>query len=147
MTYPAAVRTAAQRRGLTPAAYTALKDAGFKWCRNCKEWRPLTDYKPSTSTRDGVRPLCTRHYTPRPEPDHGLTRYRNYNCRCTTCRAANTAHANETRATRMARPNALDNVTHGKTSTYSNYGCRCQPCTKANSASSAQYKRKQRNSR
>jgi hypothetical protein len=142
------MRSAAARRGLPPDAYLAIVNAGFKWCRSCQDWRPLTDYKPSTSTTDGVRPLCIRHYKGRPPVPikHGsVTGYRR-GCRCPECRNANTASLNHRKAERSADPAAADRAGHGKTSTYLNYGCRCDPCKAAQSKSNRHYRqlRKQR---
>ncbi|MGV9891673.1 hypothetical protein [Streptomyces sp. NPDC003395] len=141
-------RAAAARRGLTLQAYLAIKDAGFKWCRSCQDWRPLTDYKPSTSTTDGVRPLCTRHYShkdPTPIPHGRLVGYRR-GCRCPECRETARLYQKKRNAERAADPAAADRAGHGKTSTYVNYGCRCAPCKAAQSASNRKYAqlRKQR---
>ncbi|MFF7190558.1 hypothetical protein ACFZAR_36310 [Streptomyces sp. NPDC008222] len=113
----------------------AIKDAGFKWCRSCQEWRSLADYKPSTSTSDGVRPLCTRHYNPKPPVPipHGRVTGYSRGCRCLECRKANTQSQNRRKAERSADPAAADRAGHGKTSTYGNYGCRCEPCKQAQS--------------
>lgn len=144
----AAAQRAAALRGLTLAQYTALRDAGFKWCRECQEWRPLTEYKPSSSTRDGVRPLCIRHYTPRKHVpiSHGtITGYRR-GCRCANCRQANTQAVARSKATRYSDPTAADRAGHGKRTTYNNYGCRCAPCKEAQSRANKRYaeSRKQR---
>lgn len=139
--YSLGVVSAATRLGITPAQYVALKAAGCKWCRECQEWRPATDYKPSTSTPDGLRPLCTRHYSPRPEVPirHGrLVGYRR-GCRCALCRKANTDSQNRRKAVRSKDPAAADRAGHGKATTYSNYGCRCQPCKEAQSRSNKKY--------
>ncbi|WP_461712195.1 hypothetical protein [Streptomyces sp. DSM 41013] len=146
--YTPGVHAAAKQRGLAPAAYVAIRDAGFKWCRTCQDWRPLTEYKPSTGTRDGVRPLCIRHYTPRPDVPitHGrIVGYRR-GCRCPECRAANTAAANRRKAERSKDPTAADRAGHGKATTYCNYGCRCTPCKEAQSKANKYYaaQRKQR---
>lgn len=134
VSYSPGIYSAAARRGITPAQYVAITDAGFKWCRTCEDWRPLTEYKPSTSTRDGVRPLCTRHYNP-PDPvpiTHGITGYRR-KCRCAECRKANTNAQNRRKAARLADPTAADRAGHGKYTTYINYGCRCALCKQAQS--------------
>ncbi|MDX2986436.1 hypothetical protein [Streptomyces caniscabiei] len=125
-------KAAATRRGLTTAQYLAKKNAGLKWCRGCKEWRPLSDYKPSTSTRDRVRPLCTRHSTPRqPQPiTHGANGYQR-GCRCPECRAGHAAYQGLKRTERQADPTRADRAGHGKRSTYINYGCRCPDCRAA----------------
>ncbi|MCL8016921.1 hypothetical protein [Streptomyces sp. AS02] len=145
--YSPGIRSAAARRGITPAQYVAITNAGFKWCRTCNDWRPLTEYKPSTSTPDSVRPLCTRHYNP-PDPvpiTHGITGYRR-GCRCADCRKANTNAQTRRKAARRADPTAADRAGHGKYTTYSNYGCRCAPCTQAQSRANKHYAdlRKQR---
>lgn len=127
--YSPGVWAAAARRGLSPAEYIAVRDAGFKWCRSCQEWRLLSDYKPSTSTDDGVRPLCTRHYTPRQATPitHGLSGYQR-GCRCSECRAAHAREQVRIRAERRADPARADRAGHGKRTTYNNYGCRCPEC-------------------
>lgn len=137
---PGVIATA-KRLGLTTTAYAALKDAGFKWCRECKEWRSLADYKPSISTRDGVRPLCTRHYNPRPPVPipHGRLVGYSRGCRCDQCRQANTQYQARRKAERRKDPTAADRAGHGKTTTYINYGCRCQPCKEAQSRSNKHY--------
>lgn len=145
--YSPGIHSAAARRGITPAQYVAITSAGFKWCRTCNDWRPLTEFKPSTSTSDRVRPLCTRHYNPAdPVPiTHGITGYRR-GCRCADCRKANTAAQNRRKAARLADPSAADRAGHGKYTTYINYGCRCAPCKQAQSRSNKYYAdlRKQR---
>ena len=129
------IRSAAARRGLTTDAYLAIVNAGLKWCRACQDWRPLADYKPSTSTRDGVRPTCIRPYTPKPHVPitHGRVTGYSRGCRCPECRQANTDSLNRRKAERCADPAAADRAGHGKTSTYLNYGCRCDPCKAAQS--------------
>lgn len=148
--YSTGASSAATRLGISHRAYTALRTAGFKWCRECKEWRPTTDYKPSTSTHDNLRPLCIRHYNPLPPVPitHGITGYRR-GCRCRECRQANTAAQNRRKAARRNDPTAADRAGHGKATTYNNYGCRCQPCKEAGSRANKKYYelRKQRQER
>ncbi|MFB7738273.1 hypothetical protein ACFC08_28570 [Streptomyces sp. NPDC056112] len=139
--YPPGIKSAATRLNITPAEYLAKKNAGLKWCRACNDWQPLTDYKPSTSTRDGVRPLCTRHYNPRqpvPIPHGRIGGYRR-GCRCPQCRQANTAAVTRSKAKRAKDPTAADRAGHGKATTYGNYGCRCAPCKAAQSRRNAFY--------
>jgi hypothetical protein len=130
--HSAAIRAAATRLGLTPAEYMTKKDTGLKWCRACQEWRPLADYNPSTSTGDGVRPLCNRHRTPRPPLKHGVRGYQR-GCRCTECRTSHARNQARIRAEREADPSRADRAGHGKRTTYNNYGCRCPECQAAQS--------------
>lgn len=140
-TYPTGVLNAAKRHGITPAQYLANRNAGLKWCRACQGWQPLTDFKPSTSTRDGVRPLCIRHYNPKaPVPiPHGRIVGYSRGCRCPKCRAANTASAKRRKEERSKDPTAADRAGHGKATTYINYGCRCAPCKEAQSKANKHY--------
>lgn len=69
--------------------------------------------------RHGVRSTYT----------HGL-------CRCTECRAANTAWQQERKAVRRRMLEEDPTiVSHGLASTYGNWGCRCDECSAAHSAS------------
>ena len=135
-TWPSGIKAAATRHGITPEQYLAHRQANEKWCRACQDWQPRTDFKPSTSTYDNLRPLCTRHAaTPKPIT-HGLTGYRR-GCRCNTCRQANTHAQQQAKARRRANPSAADRAGHGKATTYCNYACRCEPCKKAQSIDNA----------
>jgi len=134
----ASIQAAAKRRGLTTDEYLAKLNAGLKWCRACQDWRPLNTYNPSTSTHDGVRPLCTRHYIPRKPPSHGYAGYQR-GCRCNECRTAGTRYQARQRANRKADPSRADRAGHGKRSTYNNYACRCDACTAAQSQYMSQY--------
>lgn len=66
---------------------------------------------------------------------HGtLSGYRNSNCRCDLCRAANSAYYRKWRkdkAEAFAKGEAQP-AKHGTYSTYADYRCRCEPCTAAN---------------
>ena len=65
-------------------------------------------------------------------PEHGVTRYDDYGCRCQVCRTANAERHRELRARRAAtRPENDPFLEHGSKSTYINYGCRCAACTEA----------------
>ena len=65
-------------------------------------------------------------------PDHGVTRYVDYGCRCPVCRAANADRHRELRAARATqRPETNPSLPHGTRSTYVNHGCRCEPCVDA----------------
>lgn len=141
------VRAAAARRGLTITEYLAKVNSGLKWCRTCAEWRPLADYKPSTSTHDGVLALCTRHYVPRKPLSHGYAGYQR-GCRCADCNSGHTRYEARKRAERRADPARADRAGHGKATTYNNYGCRCPACKDAQSAKNAAYRqaRKERQS-
>ncbi|MFE6126678.1 hypothetical protein ACFQ6Q_00175 [Streptomyces sp. NPDC056437] len=137
--YSGPVRAAARRHGITPAQYQAHIDANEKWCRACSAWQPRTDYKPSASTYDQLRPLCQRHYTPAPPKPirHGRVGGYRRGCRCDECRAANARAQQNSKARRSADPAAIDRAGHGKATTYVNYGCRCDPCKHAGSIDNA----------
>ncbi|MFE1767268.1 hypothetical protein ACFW81_24000 [Streptomyces angustmyceticus] len=127
------IKAAATIRGIAPEQYLAYRQAGLKWCPTCQKWQPTTDFKASTTRRDGVAPTCTRHLTG-PQPiSHGITRYRK-GCRCQVCRSANTKVNRKARARRKANPETADRAGHGKVNTYNNYCCRCEPCSKAHAA-------------
>jgi hypothetical protein len=65
-------------------------------------------------------------------PEHGVTRYDDYGCRCDVCRAANAERHLFGRSWRaVARPEANLGLDHGTRSTYVNHGCRCEPCVEA----------------
>ena len=72
-------------------------------------------------------------------PDHGVTRYDNYGCRCEVCRAANADRHRELRSRRAAsRPEDNVGLAHGSRSTYVSYGCRCERCVEAQRAANSQ---------
>jgi len=129
---PPGVMSAAARHGITPAQYQANIAAGLKWCRACQDWQSRQDYKPSASTYDGLRPLCTRHYASPKPITHGLTGYRR-GCRCDKCRSTHNAAQRRAKARRIADPTGADRAGHGKATTYDNYGCRCESCKEAKS--------------
>jgi hypothetical protein len=77
--------------------------------------------------------------TTRPAPrggfTHGANGYRNYGCRCDTCREGNAEDTRWFRAQRRAKLAAGQATpAHGNANTYSNWGCRCRPCTAAHTA-------------
>ena len=63
-------------------------------------------------------------------PDHGVTRYDDYACRCLVCREAN---ADRHRIGRRAADRQEDNpaLEYGTKATYVNHGCRCESCAEA----------------
>lgn len=71
---------------------------------------------------------------------HGRSGYKNYACRCQTCREDHTVEMRELRGKRFAlRVRVGDRLVapmpasqHGNANTYGNHGCRCEPCTEAN---------------
>lgn len=73
-----------------------------------------------------------RRFIPAP---HGVySTYVNHRCRCTLCKAANTARSERLRRARGAPPRAVFLAslerTHGRIATY-NDGCRCDDCRRA----------------
>lgn len=66
-------------------------------------------------------------------PLHGtISGYRNDDCRCPACRAANTEQTRAERAARRARGAADPTVIpHGTSGGYQNWGCRCTRCSAA----------------
>jgi Zn finger protein HypA/HybF involved in hydrogenase expression len=73
----------------------------------------------------------TRPLKDRPHGEY-LT-YTNGKCRCSPCRAANTAYNKEMRAKRREQVLEPDDPRHGKNSTYVEYACRCPLCRQAHS--------------
>ena len=58
---------------------------------------------------------------------HGtITGYTYHRCRCSECRAANTARAALGRRNRKHKQ--PPDTVHGTPGGYSNWGCRCEPC-------------------
>jgi hypothetical protein len=147
MTLDSGVKAAASRRGLTPEEYLA-RQVNEKWCRACQAWRLRTDFKPSTSTHDQLRPLCIRHYTAPARAPHGRIVVYRRGCRCQQCRNANTQAQRTANAHRKANPAAADRAGHGKSTTYNNYGCRCPACKDAQVVKNAanRHARKERQS-
>lgn len=86
--------------------------------------------------------LMTERGIPKPArtPEHGTLReYRNRDCRCAPCTAANTAEIARARQARKARLSP-DSSAHGTVSGYNNHLCRCLPCTEAASAFNIAYR-------
>lgn len=68
------------------------------------------------------------------DPRHGMRNgYTHLHCRCTACKAANSAYQLERRALRKAiiQP---DDPRHGTYGFYVNHSCRCNRCKSANAA-------------
>ena len=65
-------------------------------------------------------------------PEHGVTRYDDYGCRCEVCREANAERHRAGRARRaLSEPEDNSLLAHGTKSTYANHGCRCDLCVDA----------------
>ena len=59
--------------------------------------------------------------------EHGtLGGYKNRQCRCPECKAANAAFVKAWRS--MKRPHMLKGWEHGTRRAYEDYGCRCEEC-------------------
>jgi 5-methylcytosine-specific restriction endonuclease McrA len=78
-----AMKIAAQRAGLSMAAYYARLAAGEKWCTRCKAWHPRAAFGQDKSRADGLAAQCTKGknaaarnaYTPKPRPMAGSRRF------------------------------------------------------------------------
>lgn len=66
---------------------------------------------------------------PAGDPRHGQNGYTNLGCRCSICRAAQTAYGLAIRKVRARRIVADPSLRpHGVESTYLNWSCRCDEC-------------------
>jgi HNH endonuclease len=55
-------KVAAKRIGMSFEEYKAKKEAGLKWCTNCKEWHPISDFPKDSSLKMGLSCHCWRSY-------------------------------------------------------------------------------------
>lgn len=79
------------------------------------------------------------------DPAHGtLNGYRNKDCRCKKCRAAQSARQRAYRAERKALGLSGTDPRHGTLNAYVNFGCRCGACTDANATDSRERAKRKR---
>lgn len=57
-TFEGRIKSAARKLGIAPAQYHAKREAGCKWCTRCKDWHPVSAFKPDKSRRDGLAATC-----------------------------------------------------------------------------------------